>query len=680
MAESVSMGRRTLLKAVGLGTAGVFMCMPGIAAADEANAAGITYADTIPWTHAYDVVAVGFGGAGATVAITAADEGATVLILEKAPVGCEGGNTRYCGQNFGVIDAEQADLFKQYYRNMRGDFSTPSDELIDAWIDEFVNNESWFNSLVDSCEYRKASKLEEPEDAPEGLEEANRMLLGSAESTIDGVNYGRGLWNVLYHNVWKRRDLVDVWYNAPATELIQDPVSKAVIGVRTEKDGVEYLVRAYNGVVMTCGGYENSPRKMEDYACLTNVKPTGTLYNTGDGIDLCSAVGARIWHMANILGPGLSCCGLASSSNARFKNLFAGAPGGYMRVGPEGRRWHNEFYGSRHGRELVQGETMPQRTFDNMWHIFDEAVRTGGTLVSAEGLMVSENLEEEIAEGLVLKADTFEELAGLIGVPAENLVDEVSVYNGYAESGVDVQFGRPAEKMVPFAQTGPYYAWRCVRSVINSQGGAERGLNAAILDQSGNPIPHLYSAGEFGFVASLAYNGGHNTGDCAASGRIAGRNAAAPKDPLPPLTWKAVEAAEQLGTQDFGDDPYMTFENSEGVYYGTYAGMSMITAKVTMENGAIASIELPDFRETPYIGGVAAQVVPAAIVETQQIMVDAVAGATTTSKGIMGAVANALRADYPEYAAAYDEAKAAAKAATGKGASGKGAAAGADGE
>ena len=58
----------------------------------------ITYADTIAWDGEYDVVVVGFGGAGSVASITAADVGASVLLTEKAPEGHEGGNTRYCGQ------------------------------------------------------------------------------------------------------------------------------------------------------------------------------------------------------------------------------------------------------------------------------------------------------------------------------------------------------------------------------------------------------------------------------------------------------------------------------------------------------------------------------------------------------------------------------------------------------
>ena len=62
---------------------------PSVAQKDEQRAP-YTYADTIAWDGEYDVIVVGFGGAGASAAIAAADAGAEVLLTEKAPEGHEG--------------------------------------------------------------------------------------------------------------------------------------------------------------------------------------------------------------------------------------------------------------------------------------------------------------------------------------------------------------------------------------------------------------------------------------------------------------------------------------------------------------------------------------------------------------------------------------------------------------
>lgn len=64
----------------------------------EGSATSYTFADTVEWAAQYDVVVLGMGFSGLVSAMAAADEGASVLICEKAPQGEEGGNSKVCGQ------------------------------------------------------------------------------------------------------------------------------------------------------------------------------------------------------------------------------------------------------------------------------------------------------------------------------------------------------------------------------------------------------------------------------------------------------------------------------------------------------------------------------------------------------------------------------------------------------
>ena len=75
-----------------------------------------TKAPVIDWKANYDVVVLGFGGAGATAARFAADNGAKVLIVDVAPYGHEGGNTRYSVQLLGT--GTDYDKLKEYYRGL----------------------------------------------------------------------------------------------------------------------------------------------------------------------------------------------------------------------------------------------------------------------------------------------------------------------------------------------------------------------------------------------------------------------------------------------------------------------------------------------------------------------------------------------------------------------------------
>lgn len=86
--------------------------------------------------------------------------------------------------------------------------------------------------------------------------------------------------------------------------------------------------------------------------------------------------------------------------------------------------------------------------------------------------------------------------------------------------------------------------------MVNTQGGAKRNIECEVLDPSGEPIPNLYSAGEFGSFYGGLYTGGGNVAETMFSGRTAGANAAKPKEALKPLSFTAVVS----NIQAYGSD------------------------------------------------------------------------------------------------------------------------------
>lgn len=91
------------------------------------------------------------------------------------------------------------------------------------------------------------------------------------------------------------------------------------------------------------------------------------------------------------------------------------------------------------------------------------------------------------------RADTLEELAEMIGVPAENLVKTVEEWNSYRDNEYDPDFGR----RVDFGkiQTPPFYADIIRPDVLGSMSGLRCDIETRVLDVNGQPIPGLYSAG-----------------------------------------------------------------------------------------------------------------------------------------------------------------------------------------
>ena len=193
-----------------------------------------------------------------------------------------------------------------------------------------------------------------------------------------------------------------------------------------------------------------------------------------------------------------------------------------------------------------------------------------------------------------------------------------------------------------------YYALPMSGLMLNTQGGPKRNPNAEILDMEGNPIPHLYSAGEMGGITACMYQGGTNVAECFIFGEIAGKNAAAPKDALPAYTAAAkVESTPLTLGMDTDVAAAATFEAGENEYVGTGTGMmGDVTVRVTMADGKIATVEVLEQNETAGIGDKAIEALPGRFVgcaTAEEVdAVDGVSGATITSGALREAVKAAL--------------------------------------
>ena len=102
---------------------------------------GYTFADTIQWDAEYDVVVAGFGASGAVTAKTAAENGASVLIVEKCSEGEAGGNSKVAGQLFAYGNGNVEET-KKYYQALAGDTEVP-----EAMLDTIVNGVAYGRNL-----------------------------------------------------------------------------------------------------------------------------------------------------------------------------------------------------------------------------------------------------------------------------------------------------------------------------------------------------------------------------------------------------------------------------------------------------------------------------------------------------------------------------------------------------
>ena len=478
------------------------------------------------WDKEADVVVVGFGAAGAAAAITAHELGAKVLLLEKAPEGEEGGNTRVAGQ--GYLHVSDADKAVRYLNAMCGPYEVPQ-VMVRAWAEEVARNNAWVASI--------GGDPQEHQHQPEGIEFPELPGSDCVHKFHNGDLLGYSKTWEFFESAVKQRP-IEVLFETPGKTLIQDGVTKEILGVRAERDGRAIHVKARKAVILTCGGFENNQEMIRNYLpglpfCYTSGSP----YNEGDGVSMAQAVGADLWHMNNYAGPSMAL------KVPEYKTTFSMTPlhhvheqpGGMIVVGPDAQRFTNEKLKTMHGKIRKNGRWGPAPVPCPMFLVFDHALYASGPLydkkpVSGWGRIVerydwSADNSAELKRGWIKRAESIAGLAEAIGLDARALEESVRRWNRSCDAGKDTDFGR-TKMLVPIAQP-PYYAIALSPSMLNTQGGPRRNEHAQVVRPDSTPIPRLYSAGELGSIYSYLYQGTGNIGECLAFGRIAARNAVA---------------------------------------------------------------------------------------------------------------------------------------------------------
>ena len=648
----------------------------GAAAMGAMGAAGSAWADAAPesadgmnWDAEYDVVVLGLGGAGANAAVAAYEEGAKVLVCEKAPEGQEPCNTKASGQF--VMATDDAQGLYTYLSQLMGKFTNWDEEALMGYCEGCAENFEWMcgpmggdpdivcPTAVPESEARMADSWILTDNAwglgregyiycwdefPEIPESVHCKCL-----TATGARFDAGYYNLCMAAVNARvdDDKLTVWKGCPGKRLVTD-AEGAVVGVIVEKDGQELAVKANGGVCLCTGGFEASRDMMASYTQIPYCYLQAGTMNTGDGIKMAMKAGADLWHMSNVSGfnwayqsPYLSTC--SSASGLAGKGIYAGI---------SGKRFMDESAGTRHGRIDIGGRwistPMPLPTYA----IVDSA-QIGEKLLRS----FSEGNADELADGQIIQGATIAELSEAIRALGEapdfnlngELDEALERYNAHCHAnngeGEKDDFGRMCTVPV---ETGPFYALKIGPTMYNTQGGTRRNQFAQIINTEGYPIQGLFVGGEMGSVFADMYNGSGNLGETMVFGRIAGRNAAKrAKGEFEGATEKAMTHQEKLEAEAAAAAAANAVDVAsvaDGTYEGTgmgYGGKMVLS--VTVEGGKIVSVEVVENVETPTIGGIALPEYCAAVAEGQDPnALDIVSGASNTLRGFQAAIEDAL--------------------------------------
>lgn len=438
-----------------------------------------------------DVVIIGAGGAGLAAAVEAADNGASVILVEKMPA--VGGNTNYAtgGMNaagtrfqadLGIDDSPE--LFFQ--DTMAGGQQENNPDLVRFLSIEAANSVDWLTDL--GADLSDVGRL--------GGHSVNRTHRPSGGAAVGGH-----IVQVLKEAADERGVDTRTW--TEAIEILSEEGRVTGIRVRNLREEEEYVIEA-KSVILTAGGFGASQNMVVDYD--PNLEGFGTTNHdgaTGDAFKLVDGHGVNLVDMQFIQTHPT----VVPEKGTMITEAVRG--NGAILINRDGERFVNEL----DTRDVVSAAELEQPGGTAML-IFDQGVR--------ESLSA---IEKYINNGLVTEAESLTALAEALDIPAEQVTTTVAGYNGLVTAGGDPTFGRTS--FARTLDTPPYYAVEVGPAVHHTMGGIQIDQDARVIGDNGEPVKGLFAAGEnTGGVHGANRLGGNALADIITFGRIAGRNTA----------------------------------------------------------------------------------------------------------------------------------------------------------
>ena len=517
------MTRREFVKGAAVGAAGVgivasSLSLIGCGGPQEAK-------PWLPekWDEEADVVVAGSGGGGLTAALTAAGEGAKVLLLEKLPT--TGGTTGISGgwiwipnnplmKKAGIPDSREEAL--TYLRRV-AEGQAP-EKVIETFADrgpEMV--EYIFENVPLEWKIAKPALAGMISGGP-GADYHPEWPGGKSEGrSLFPAGGGPGLVKALRDAAEAKG--VKVMVETSAKKLIQDAKTKEILGLIAESAGKELTIKARKGVILAAGGFPWNEEMVKHFLRGPSL-PTSTLGNTGDGILMGMAIGADLRNMNEEWGMPVALT--AGGTATLCASWTTGMPGAIV-VNKYGERFYNE--------------AGPYDTVKRAYDVYDSRFDKCEYLnVPAYAIVDADYVGRytflgvkpgEEAPKWMWKADTLRDLALALKIDPDALEKTVETFNGYAREGVDLEFhrgeslydqswgGDPSFKNSNLAplETPPFYTVEMRAGNIGTCGGLRVNEKAQVLNPFEDVIPRLYAVGNNSGVGGpgVHYGGGGGT-------------------------------------------------------------------------------------------------------------------------------------------------------------------------
>ena len=440
-----------------------------------------------------DVVVIGAGIAGVVAAHSAVEAGASVVCVEKFDTWTAHGidvgslNTKVHAR-YGIhIDPVKAARLVYAWSQQQANYSLirtyteRSGEMLNRYID-LLEQEGYTVQLNDEMTARTDWDT---------LEEKYQMFRSPHIFDVpEGSPLKKERWNAAYLVKTAFQDAkakgAQFRFHTEALQLVRE--GDRVTGVFVRDTEGCHKLNARNGVIIATGGITDNEEMM---ACFCPIAlradqnqnfPKGG--NMGDGLIMGKWIGAAFsrCYPAPVIHP------------VNFTVLAPGMNSSWLTVDRNGNRFSNEV-----AYEPFVTNARMNAPGNVAWSVWDSHyVERFRKQEPAKFARIQGNIpaavERAVEHGEYVKADTLEELAEKIGVPAGNLTATVTRYNALCAAGEDVDFGVPERFLCP-VEDGPFYASRISAWLLSLPYGLHVDANSQVCDDEDRPIGGLFAVG-----------------------------------------------------------------------------------------------------------------------------------------------------------------------------------------
>jgi succinate dehydrogenase/fumarate reductase flavoprotein subunit len=416
----------------------------------------------------WDVVVVGAGIAGLTTAIAACECGARTVVLEKAP-NIKWTNTSRAG---GISWALNRDLPNSVDERIQQAVQFSEGRCDVVLLKEVLEK---YDGVVDWIE-----RL--------GLRRDKRTPQHATQKgSIWWLGFGAGLNKQLLSLAQKMG--CQIGFNTKAFKLLVDEKGRVSgITVKTAEGLRDFMAGA---VVLATAGFQANQEMLMKYfgaEVAHNVKLTGSPYSTGDGHIMAKEIGAKLmnmdqWHCRTVDKSWVPRSAGQHGPVRELQDIYRY----FIFINRLGQRFIDEGSIVNTSPSNAIACSIARQPGMAVAFIFDEKIKA----------INPKRVEGYRPPGIIMKADTLEELAEKIEVPFVELKKTMKEFNNAVKDGKALSLDISKTGFAVKIETPPYYAIYPVWCGLNcTMGGVKVTPEAKVVDRDDESISGLYAAGE----------------------------------------------------------------------------------------------------------------------------------------------------------------------------------------